>query len=234
MTGPATIASYTVAHEPRRERRLGPRRSPTSPTAAGPTAASRTPTCSTALEAEEWVGAHRRPRRARTAASTWCGRDPGPRRRRGLGHRRRGGRRSTGPGATTWWCGTGPARSTSPATCATTTPWPTATASTIAAHGLPTWVTITAGVGHAGTILGARRAAWDDVLAVNVGGVVSVLRHLGRRDGHGRARRAPSWSRRASAAPSSTGGWAPTARRRRPPTWSCGWRPPSSASTASA
>jgi NAD(P)-dependent dehydrogenase (short-subunit alcohol dehydrogenase family) len=55
----------------------------------------------------------------------------------------------------------------------------TATARTIAAHGLPTHVTITAGVGHAGGLLTMERADWDRVQAVNVGGVVSVLRHLG-------------------------------------------------------
>ena len=54
-----------------------------------------------------------------------------------------------------------------------------AAAATVAAHGVPSMVTVTAGVGHAGTILGAKRAAWDEVMAVNVGGVVSVLRHLG-------------------------------------------------------
>jgi NAD(P)-dependent dehydrogenase (short-subunit alcohol dehydrogenase family) len=50
---------------------------------------------------------------------------------------------------------------------------------TIAAHGLPALVTVTAGVGHAGQLLTTDRSAWDEVFAVNVGGVVSVLRHLG-------------------------------------------------------
>jgi NAD(P)-dependent dehydrogenase (short-subunit alcohol dehydrogenase family) len=50
---------------------------------------------------------------------------------------------------------------------------------TMAAHGLPARVTVTAGIGHAGTVLGTERAAWDDVFAVNVGGPTSVLRHLG-------------------------------------------------------
>jgi NAD(P)-dependent dehydrogenase (short-subunit alcohol dehydrogenase family) len=54
-----------------------------------------------------------------------------------------------------------------------------ATRRTVEEHGVPALVTVTAGVGHAGTVLATDRAAWDDVFAVNVGGVVSVLRHLG-------------------------------------------------------
>jgi NAD(P)-dependent dehydrogenase (short-subunit alcohol dehydrogenase family) len=54
----------------------------------------------------------------------------------------------------------------------------TRTEELLATRGLPSMVTLTAGVGHAGTLLATSRQAWDEVQAVNVGGVVSVLRHL--------------------------------------------------------
>jgi NAD(P)-dependent dehydrogenase (short-subunit alcohol dehydrogenase family) len=55
-----------------------------------------------------------------------------------------------------------------------------ALSSTISSHGMPDLVTITAGVGHAGTILGSHdRREWEDVFAVNVFGVLSVVRQCG-------------------------------------------------------
>lgn len=55
-----------------------------------------------------------------------------------------------------------------------------ATTSTIASLGVPTMVSVTAGVGHGGMLLDISPDEWDRVMAVNTRGVWLVLRALAR------------------------------------------------------
>lgn len=55
-----------------------------------------------------------------------------------------------------------------------------AAASTVAHHGVPTTVTITAGVGHGGMLLDAPSGDWDRVMGVNAKGVWLAMRALAR------------------------------------------------------
>jgi NAD(P)-dependent dehydrogenase (short-subunit alcohol dehydrogenase family) len=52
----------------------------------------------------------------------------------------------------------------------------TALAATVERHGVPTWTTVTAGVGHSGSLLGLPVEEWDRVMAVNARGPLLVLR----------------------------------------------------------
>ena len=54
----------------------------------------------------------------------------------------------------------------------------TAAATTLATLGVPTQVSITAGVGHSGTLLDAPAADWDRVMGINAMGVWLAMRAL--------------------------------------------------------
>ncbi len=49
---------------------------------------------------------------------------------------------------------------------------------TLAAHGLPHWVTITAGVGHSGLLLDTTPEEWDRVMGINVRGPWLCMRAI--------------------------------------------------------
>ncbi len=55
-----------------------------------------------------------------------------------------------------------------------------ALAATVEARGIPTWTTVTAGVGHSGALLDVPVDEWDRVMAVNTRGPLLVLRAVAR------------------------------------------------------